>query len=79
MVGMVPFGEECEDPTDVYPLIEKQELTFPIYFLNKPENKVAKLFIEQLLNRTPDARLGGSYASLKAHKWFEKLDWVVYF
>jgi len=23
----------------------------------------------------PEARLGGSFASLKAHVWFEKFDW----
>ena len=31
--------------------------------------------IEQLLHRSPDARLGGSFAALKAHQWFDALDW----
>jgi len=30
----------------------------------------------QLLNKTPELRLGGSYAALKANAWFEKFDWV---
>lgn len=74
MCGFVPFGEDCEDPQEVYSLIDGP-LTFPDYF-DVPENKVARKFIEQLLNKSPDARLGGSYATLKAHRWFEKLDWV---
>jgi cGMP-dependent protein kinase len=78
MCGMVPYGEECEDPYEVYQLILNQNnLSYPAYFLTK-ENKVTKIFIEQLLNRVPDIRLGGTYASLKAHKWFDKFDWVRY-
>lgn len=75
MCGLVPFGEECEDPYEVYQMIANQPLNYPQYFLTK-ENKLAKKMIEQLLNRSPDARLGGSYAALKAHPWFEQLDWV---
>jgi cGMP-dependent protein kinase len=78
MCGLVPFGDDCEEPNEVYELIDKQKLAFPPYFDNIPENKPAKSFIEQLLNRSPEARLGGSYAALKAHKWFEKFDWVGY-
>lgn len=76
MCGFVPFGEDCDDPQEVYELIGSKVLSFPDFF-DVPENKIAKKFIEQLLNRSPDARLGGSYATLKAHRWFEKLDWVL--
>ena len=78
MCGFVPFGEDVEDPNEVYELIKTQELTYPLYFKDSPENKYAKLLIDQLLNRTPETRLGGSYAALKAHKWFEKFDWVTF-
>ena len=37
---------------------------------------MAKKVILQLLNKTPEMRLGGSYAALKANKWFDKFDWV---
>jgi cGMP-dependent protein kinase len=30
----------------------------------------------QLLNKVPETRLGGSYASLKANAWFDDFDWV---
>ena len=33
-------------------------------------------FIIQLLNKIPDARLGGSYSSLSKHSFFNGIDWV---
>jgi cGMP-dependent protein kinase len=73
---MVPFGEDFEDPYEVYQLItHNTTLKYPKYF-DPTANKAAKSMMEQLLNRIPEARLGGSYATLKAHKWFEKFDWV---
>lgn len=76
MCGIVPFGEDCEDPYEVYQLImSNQSLKYPNYF-DQSTNRYAKQMMEQLLNKIPEARLGGSYAALKAHKWFEKLDWV---
>jgi cGMP-dependent protein kinase len=75
MCGLVPFGEECDDPYQVYQLIiSNTTLSFPRYF-DANSNKYAKLMMEQLLNRLPEARLGGSYAALKAHKWFDRFDW----
>lgn len=76
MCGKVPFGEECEDPYEVYTLVQKQKLTYPGYF-QTPENKYAQKFMEQLLSRNPEARKNGSnFASIKANKWFEQFDWV---
>lgn len=76
MCGKVPFGEECEDPYEVYTLVQKQRLAYPHYF-QITENKYAQRFMEQLLNRNPEARKNGSnFASIKANKWFDKFDWV---
>lgn len=74
MCGLVPFGEECEDPYEVYQLITSQSISYPNYFKDK-KNKVARSLIEQLLNRNPNARMGGSFDALKAHQWFGDLDW----
>ena len=76
MCGFVPFGEECEDPYEVYTMVQTQKLAYPPYF-QQPANKHAQKFMEQLLSRNPEARKNGSnFASLKANKWFDLFDWV---
>jgi len=71
MCGMVPFGEEAEDPYEIYEEIIKKEITYPNYL----KDKKAKKFMDQLLSRVPEVRLGGSYATLKSNPWFESFDW----
>ena len=75
MCGFVPFGEDEDDPFNVYKMIINSKLQFPPYFIT-PENINAKAFITLLLNRVPEARINGSYTGLKAHKWFDDFDWV---
>ena len=72
LCGLVPFGEEIDDPYEIYELIIKKTVSYPSYFKDKKTQK----FIEQLLNKIPDLRLGGSYITLKSNSWFEKFDWV---
>jgi cGMP-dependent protein kinase len=75
MCGLVPFGEDCEDPYEIYKIIMSDTpISFPRYF-DTPVNQDAKLMIEHLLNKIPEARLGGSFAAMKAHKWFDRFDW----
>lgn len=49
----------------------KKQLDFP----RTVKDKTVKKLIEQLLSKQPEARLGGSYASLKANTWFDDFDW----
>ena len=74
MVGLVPFGEDHEEPYDVYQAIVSSQLSFPEYFLNKKNRQSAKI-IQQLLKRAPEQRHGGDYAKLKAHEWLKNIDW----
>jgi cGMP-dependent protein kinase len=32
--------------------------------------------MDQLLSKTPELRLGSSYAALKGNQWFDHFDWV---
>lgn len=57
MCGMVPFGEEAEDPYEIYEDIIKKEISYPNYL----KDKKAKKLMDQLLSRVPEVRLGGSY------------------
>ncbi len=69
--GYVPYGEEAEDPYEIYDDIMKKPLTFPNYV----NDEKGKTFIEQLLSKFPEARTGGSFAALKANSWFSGFDW----
>ena len=75
MCGYVPFGEDDDDPFNVYKIIVNGRLQFPPYFIT-PENANAKNFITLLLSKVPEARLHGSYNGMKANKWFDDFDWV---
>ena len=72
MCGYVPFGDDAEDPYDIYQDIMSKNLSYPSYMKDK---KAIKL-IEQLLNKIPEIRLGQSYAALKGHTWFNNFNWV---
>lgn len=72
LCGYVPFGEDSEDPMEVYKLIIKNKVVeFPEYM----RDKAAKKLIRQLLSKSPEARSKGSYYSLQTDLWFGNLDW----
>ena len=72
LCGQVPFGEEEEDPYEIYERILDMELEYVNVDLT---NFPAKQCIEQLLNKLPEMRSGGSYEALKKHEWFQGFDW----
>ena len=69
---MVPFGEEAEDPYEIHDEIMNMKLKYPSFL----KDIKAKKLMDQLLNKIAEVRLGGSYAALKAHPWFDNFDWV---
>ncbi|CAD8139151.1 unnamed protein product [Paramecium octaurelia] len=71
LCGGMPYGEEVNDPYDIYDFIVTKELTFPNFL----QDEQAKICIRQLLSQQPETRLGNSIADLKAHAWFEGFDW----
>jgi len=71
MCGMVPFGEEAEDPYEIYEEIITKPIKYPSYL----KDKKAKRLMDQLINKVAEVRLGGSFAALKANPWFENFDW----
>lgn len=71
MCGKVPYGDDIEDPFEIYKIIIQKPLVYP----NSMKDVKAKKMIDQLLNKTPAVRMGGSYAALKANNFFDKFDW----
>ncbi len=68
----LPFGNKSDDPYEIYQQIMKKKLSFP----SKMKDINAKAVIKRLLDKNSEIRLGGSYAALKSHVFFQDLDWV---
>lgn len=67
MCGIVPFGEDSEDPFVVYQILSNDvTLRFPGWFAGR-QNYYSIKQIEQLLNIMPSVRIGSGFASLKAN------------
>lgn len=73
MCGELPYGEDLDNPFDIYKEIMNKVLTFPSFVKDKESKKI----MLQLLSKNTESRLGGSYATLKAHRWFVDFDWVI--
>ena len=73
MAGFVPFGEDAEDPFQIYQEILSSKLEFPNHMSNAHFN----LITSQLLSKNPVLRIGGSYSKLKNHSFFKGFDWVL--
>lgn len=71
--GNVPFGEDTDDPYEIYEQVIQKKLEFPSYVTDPS----VKSFLEQLLSKQQEARFAGSFTSLKNHPWFNLLEWVL--
>lgn len=71
MAGGVPFGENCEDPMDVYMAILNDEINFPHFV----KDNTFKNFIKLLLRKNPISRLM-NFTQIKSHPWFENFNFV---
>jgi cGMP-dependent protein kinase len=72
LFGMVPFGEDDEDPYIIYQKVQERKLDFPGWM--SKASKVQDL-ISQLLSKNPAKRIPGGYENLKLHSWFTGFDW----
>jgi cGMP-dependent protein kinase len=68
--GNLPFGDDAEDPMDVYVAIVKSDLNFPKFIKDKEFIHLMKL----MLNKNIVARLY-KLPLIKKHIWFTKFDW----
>jgi cGMP-dependent protein kinase len=74
LCGGVPFGENEEDPYAIYEKVMERKLIYPPFV---DPRLSAKPFIEQLLNKNPGVRTGGSIENLKANPWLSTINWVL--
>ena len=72
LCGVLPFGEDADDPYEIHDEIMNLQLKYP----NFVRDSKARRMMNQLLSKVAETRLGSSFASLKAHPWFDDFDWV---
>lgn len=72
LYGMVPFGEDEEDPYMIYQRVQEHKLDFPVW---GDKNSKSKDIISQLLSKNPAKRLLGGFERIKTHPWFNGFDW----
>ena len=68
--GKLPFGEEYDDPMDIYRAVSKEELTFPNFVTDE---KFMELMIK-MLKKNPTNRLW-KFKQIKQDPYFADFDW----
>ena len=68
--GKLPFGEDYEDPMDIYRAVSEEELAFPNFVTDE---KFMKLMIK-MLRKNPTNRLW-KFKQIKEDPYFSDFDW----
>ena len=68
--GKLPFGEEYEDPMDIYRAVSKEELSFPNYV----HDEKFMLLIQKMLKKNPTNRLW-KFEQIKEDPYFIDFNW----
>ena len=68
--GKLPFGEEYDDPMDIYRAVSKEELTFPNFV---HDEKFMQL-MNKMLKKNPTNRLW-KFKQIKQDPYFAEFDW----
>eukprot|EP00406_Dinophysis_acuminata_P053293 CAMPEP_0179302270 /NCGR_PEP_ID=MMETSP0797-20121207/47977_1 /TAXON_ID=47934 /ORGANISM="Dinophysis acuminata, Strain DAEP01" /LENGTH=920 /DNA_ID=CAMNT_0021011793 /DNA_START=79 /DNA_END=2841 /DNA_ORIENTATION=+ len=74
IVGPLPFGTDTDDQLELFRQILEAPLQFPRYITDQ----AAVSFVSELLERTPELRLGASAQGakeIKGHSYFIDFDW----
>ena len=68
--GKLPFGEEYEDPMDIYRAVSKEELSFP----NFVHDEKYMSLLNRMLKKNPTQRLW-KFEQIKDDPYFKDFDW----
>ena len=69
--GKLPFGEEYDDPLDIYQAVSKEELTFP----NFVHDEKFMMLMNKMLRKNPTNRLW-KMQQIKNDPYFSDFDWA---
>ena len=68
--GKLPFGEDYDDPMDIYRAVSQEELTFP----NFVKDKEFMALMNKMLRKSPTNRLW-KFKQIKEDPYFKDFDW----
>jgi cGMP-dependent protein kinase len=68
--GKVPFGEDCEDPMEIYKAVSKEELSFPSFV----HDELFMGLLTKMLKKAPTSRLW-KFDQIKENPYFKDFDW----
>ena len=68
--GKLPFGEEYDDPMDIYRAVSKEELSFP----NFVHDEKFMVLLNKMLKKSPTSRLW-KFQQIKDDPFFADFDW----
>ena len=68
--GKVPFGEDTEDPMEIYKAVSKEDLTFPSFV---HDDLFMNLMIK-MMKKSPTNRLW-KFEQIKENPYFKDFDW----
>jgi cGMP-dependent protein kinase len=71
IIGKVPYGNDKDDPYEIYQTILKSRLTYPAFMSNGETPSI--VMIEQLLSKDPSKR---TLELHRANPWLADFDWV---
>ena len=68
--GKVPFGEDCDDPMEIYRCVSKEELSFPSFV----HDDLFMGLMSKMLKKAPTNRLW-KFEQIKENPYFKDFDW----
>ena len=68
--GKLPFGEDYDDPLDIYQAVSKEELSFP----NFVHDEKFMMLMNKMLKKNPTSRLW-KFQQIKNDPYFIDFDW----
>ena len=68
--GKLPFGEDYDDPMDIYRAVSQEELTFPSFV----KDKEFMTLMNKMLRKSPTNRLW-KFKQIKEDPYFKDFDW----
>ena len=68
--GKLPFGEDLEDPVDIYRAVCREELSFPLFV----HDEKYMALLNKMLKKNPTQRLW-KFEQIKTDPYFQDFDW----